>query len=36
MTKFKSLEDKIQTLGNPTEFLRNAPVGATVDIDAYQ
>jgi vanillate/3-O-methylgallate O-demethylase len=27
MTNFKSLEDKIQTLGNPTEFLRNAPVG---------
>jgi vanillate/3-O-methylgallate O-demethylase len=28
MTDFKSLEDKIQALGNPIDFLRNAPVGA--------
>jgi vanillate/3-O-methylgallate O-demethylase len=28
MQEFKSLEDKIQVLGNPVEFLRNAQVGA--------
>jgi len=26
--QFKSLQDKLEKLGNPAEFLRNVPVGA--------
>ncbi len=28
--KFKSLQDKLDQLGNPAEFLRNVPVGGYV------